>query len=163
MTERFHIQDIDAGRLRAAADQLIQDLKALLQDRAEVFEVGSTAVPGVIGKGDVDILVRTDAARFDAVREALDAGYPRNPVQMSNEVYQGYSVPSDLDVAIQLTVADGPYDFFLPFLDALRADPTLVEAYNALKRRFDGANMGAYREAKGAFIEAVLRGARPEP
>ena len=42
-------------------------------------------------------------------------------------------------------------------LDALRRSAELVAAYNALKQQFDGKPMDAYRSAKSAFVEDVLR------
>lgn len=138
---------------------ILGDLRALLPD-AEVYEVGSTALPEMPGKQDLDVLVRVPETAFEATRARLDARFPRNPDQYSSSIYQGYCVPSHLDVAIQLTVAGGPHDGFLRFLDALRADPARAAAYAALKRVMDGQPMDAYRAAKAAFIEATLsRGA----
>jgi GrpB-like predicted nucleotidyltransferase (UPF0157 family) len=155
MLDRFVIADPDPA-LRSECDRAIALVRAAVPD-AEVLEVGSTAVPGVIGKGDVDLLVRVPLAAFEATREALDRVLPRNPQQLSDAAYQGYTVPSPIDVAVQLTVKGGEYDTFVEFLDALRADPALVERYNALKREWDGQPMDEYRAAKAAFIEAVLR------
>lgn len=154
---RFRIQPAHPD-LEATREALLDGLRALVP-RADVLEVGATAIPGCIGKGDLDVLVRADAADFEATRAALDGRYPRNPDQLSNAVYQGYTVPTDgLDAAIQLTVRGGPYDDFEPFLEALRADPAEVAAYNALKRVWNGRDMDAYRAAKGAFVQGVLHG-----
>jgi len=153
--ERFRVLPPDP-RFDGERERTLSLLTEAVGDQAEVIEVGSTAVDGVIGKGDLDVLVRAPAQDFASVRARLDAILTRNPHQLSNEIYQGYLVASPLDVAVQCTVAGGPYDDFEPFLRALRSDPELVAAYNALKRRWDGAPMGAYRSAKRAFIEDVL-------
>ncbi|MFO0557575.1 MAG: GrpB family protein [Polyangiales bacterium] len=159
--QRFEIRPIDAALFAAERERLFAKLAlALATLDADVREVGSTAVEGVIGKGDLDVLVRVPAARFEAARSALDAVIDRNPDQLSNEAYQGYRVASELDVAVQLTVLGGPYDDFVPFLDRLREDRSLRDAYNALKREWDGRDMTGYREAKRAFIEGGLRGLR---
>jgi GrpB-like predicted nucleotidyltransferase (UPF0157 family) len=150
----FRVADPDP-RLPAERERVLAELRGALAD-AEVLEVGSTAVPGLIGKGDLDVLVRVPPERFAETRARLDAALPRNAEQLSTEIYQGYLVPSPLDVAVQLTVAGGPHDTFVAFLDALRDDPRLVEEYVALKRRWDGQPMDAYREAKGAFVRRVL-------
>ncbi|MEZ4316870.1 MAG: FAD-dependent oxidoreductase [Myxococcota bacterium] len=159
--ERFLLAP-EAPGLSGERDRLLARLAALVPD-AEVLEVGSTAIPGCIGKGDLDVLVRAPAARFEAVRAALDAVFPRNPHQLSNAEYQGYTVPSELDVAIQCTVKGGPYDDFEPFLVALRGDPGLVRDYDALKRQWNGQPMDAYRAAKSAFIRGVLDGPEAVP
>lgn len=145
-------------RLAGIRDRAMTDVREAAP-WADVREVGSTAIPRCIGKGDLDVLVRAPSERFDATRAALDARFPRNPDQLSSEIYQGYTVPcpDGLDAALQLTVLGGPHDDFLPFLDALLADPTRVEAYNTLKRAWDGRPMDGYREAKSAFIARILR------
>ncbi len=163
MTERFEIRAIEPSLLAGARDALLARLRAVLPAWAEAIEVGSTAVAGVIGKGDIDVLVRVPTDRFAEARALLDRTLERNPNQLSNAIYQGYLVDSELDaaeldIAVQLTVAGGPYDDFEAFLALLRADPALREAYNDLKRRHDGGSMEAYRADKRAFIEAALAG-----
>lgn len=139
---------LEAARVVSLVHQVVPD--------ADVREVGSTAVVGAIGKGDIDVLVRVHAGEFSKVRGRLDRAFARNPDQLSSEDFQGYLVPSHLDVAIQLTVLGGPHDDFLRFADLLRASPRLLAEYNALKRAHDGAPMDLYRAAKAAFIESVL-------
>lgn len=158
----FRIAPADPA-LPAVRDRVLATIHAALRGGAGVAvrEVGSTAVDGVIGKGDLDLLVLASPDRFDAVRAALDALFVRNPRQYASAIYQGYTLasgdpPGGLDVAIQLTVAGGPHDTFDAFLDRLRQDPALVEAYNALKRRWNGRSMDGYRAEKAAFIEAAL-------
>jgi GrpB-like predicted nucleotidyltransferase (UPF0157 family) len=160
LTGRFRILPPDP-RLPAERDRVLAEL-ARVVPFADVREVGSTAVPGLPGKGDLDVLVRVPEDAFPRLLQALDAVYPRNPEQFASPIYQGYLVPSPLDVALQCTVAGGPHDDFLPFLDALRSDATLRASYADLKRRFDGEPMATYRAAKQAFIEEVLssRGSR---
>lgn len=137
-------------------------MRAAVPD-AEVTEIGSTAVPGVIGKQDIDLLLRVPAVRFAETRARLDAAFERDAQQLSNDCYQGYRIPSALDIALQVTVEGGPYDDFLPFLEALRASPELIAAYNALKRDWDGHPMDRYRAEKARFIEHILAGVRPPP
>lgn len=129
---------------------------------ADALEVGSTAIEGVLGKGDLDVLVRTDESRFSALLTALDTVFDRNPAQFASPIYQGYVVQSPLDVALQCTVAGGLHDDFEPFLLALRASAPLRAAFNDLKRGFDGHSMDAYRVAKRAFVEDVLSQVRSD-
>ena len=134
-------------------------LRSCLQQHmpsAWIHEVGSTAVPGVIGKQDLDFLVRVPASAFRTTRAQLDQLFPRHTEQLSNDSYQAYRVPSPIDVAIQLTIENGDYDTFLVFLERLRASATLRGAYNQLKRRYDGRPMDEYRDAKAAFVASVL-------
>ena len=155
MAEKFRINEIDLEALEGERDRVLCLLKACVPSE-RVHEVGSTAVPGVVGKQDLDFLVLVPPQDFDSARSELDERFARNPDQLSNDVYQGYKVDSDLDVAIQLTIAGGDHDDFLDFLARLRASASLRAKYNELKQAFDGRDMDEYREAKGAFIERVL-------
>ena len=156
MSATFRVAHIDEAALRAEAKRVLELVRAILPPHAEVLEVGSTAVPGVIGKGDIDLLARAPEAHFNALRDALDRLFTRNPDQLSNAQYQGYFVHSKLDVAIQCTVLGGPYDDFEAFLEVLRADEDERAAYNTLKRAWDGLPMDEYRAAKGQFVTRVL-------
>ena len=155
MSETFHIKNVDPEALNSERQRVLELLTACLPSE-HVHEVGSTAVPGLLGKQDLDFLVLVPAKDFLSTRSVLDQRFSRNPAQLSNDVYQGYMVASDFDVAIQLTIKGGPHDSFLDFLARLRASASLRAAYNQLKQSFDGRDMDEYREAKGAFIHKVL-------
>jgi len=142
--------------LRLEVERVLGLVRAVIPPLAEVLEVGSTAVPGVIGKGDIDLHARAPKEHFDALRSALDGAFARNLDQLSDAAYQGYLVPSDLDVAIQCTVRGGPYDDFELFLEVLRADPVERAAYNELKRAWHGRPIDEYRAAKSEFISRAL-------
>ena len=155
MTDLFRISDLDAEVL----DVERRRVEALIADCVSselLHEVGSTAIPDVIGKQDLDYLILVPMADFQLVRSRLDECFPRNTNQLSSDSYQGYTVESDLDVAIQLTIEGGPHDNFLSFLTILRSRSDLRLEYNELKRSFDGRPMSEYREAKRHFIERIL-------
>ena len=161
MDDIFRIIEPDPQILDAARDEVLSNLNAQLSG-VRIEEVGSTAVDGVIGKGDLDLLVLAPREKFAATRGHLDSLYPRNPEQLSNDEYQGYLVPSMLDVAIQLTIEGTQYDTFLSFLsflsflDLLKSSAALRDAYNQLKRNMHGKPMTEYRAAKSQFIESAL-------
>jgi len=159
--ERFELQEPDPGLLASERDRVIGLIRAQLPG-VDVHEVGSTCVPGVIGKGDIDLLVRVPPHQFEAARQSLDALFCRNAKQLSDAMYQGYVVPAPIDVAVQLTVEGGPYDDFDRFIRALRSSPDRVRAYNDLKRQWSGRDMEGYRRAKASFIEATLAEVRAE-
>lgn len=154
MSDIFRLQEMHP-ELPHERERLLAAVRAAVP-HAEVLEVGSTAIDGVIGKQDLDVLVRVVREDFVRTRVRLDREFARDPHQLSNDEYQGYRVPSSIDAALQLTVRQCRYDRFSPFLDALRNDPGLVRSYNELKRRWHGQAMHDYRAAKAAFIEAVL-------
>ena len=61
-----------------------------------------------------------------------------------------------MPLGLQLTAMAGSHDFFSRARDLLRADPARVAEYDALKARWEGGDVAAYREAKAAFFEKLL-------
>lgn len=155
LDDLFQIKTRDALLYEQERTRVLSALRLILPE-ADILEVGSTAVAGVIGKEDIDVLVRVKSPAFIKARTVLDVVFKRNPDQLSNAQYQGYLVNSSMDVAIQLTILGSFYDDFERFLDALRRDPQLLSRYNALKRAWDGKPMTEYRKAKRQFIESTL-------
>ncbi len=153
--EIFQLLERDSGASPAEVCAWLDRLRSVLPS-CDVHEIGSTAIAGVIGKQDVDLLVRCDSTDFAQACEILDAEFERNPTQFSSEEFQGYRVASEFDVAIQVTVRGCTHDRFLDFRDLMRGNPEIVEQYNALKRHWNGRSMAEYREAKALFIEHVL-------
>jgi GrpB-like predicted nucleotidyltransferase (UPF0157 family) len=155
MVELFHVRQIDSALLNGERRRVLQRLKTLLPF-ATVVEVGSTAVDGVIGKEDVDFLVRVGPGRFREARDALDHHFERNVRQFADSEFQGYRIESPIDVSAHLTTKNRYYDLFEKFLIRLRADPALRKAYNDLKTAWDSRPMDEYRAAKSDFISAAL-------
>ena len=153
--ETFRVRQFDENLLRQEVDRVLGLIRKVVPS-ASVMEVGSTAIEGVVGKQDLDFVVRVPSNRFDQARRIMDLAFSRNSQQISNGEYQGYVVPSPLDVAIQLIVEDGQYDTFEKFLLTVSADPALKRAYNDLKVAWDGRPMKEYRVAKRCFIDSVL-------
>ena len=155
MNDLFLISQADVAMIDTERRRVIELLSELLNS-AYISEVGSTAVDGVIGKQDLDYLIRVPGEEFSQVREILDSRFDRISNQLSTDEYQGYIVKSELDVAIQLTIAGGAHDDFLDFLDLLKRSSELREHYNELKRNYHGKPMDEYRSAKRNFIETAL-------
>jgi GrpB-like predicted nucleotidyltransferase (UPF0157 family) len=143
-----------------AAFELQRDLVLVLVPGAEVEHVGSTAVPGALTKGDLDLLVRVDPAAFPTAVGMLSSHYAVHQPKNWTRTLASFKDPSSHqpEVGIQLVVAGSPDDrLFGPFRDALIHDPALLTEYNELKRRLDGADYERYTEQKGQFVEGVLR------
>lgn len=156
MEDVFRISNLPSKLLQQEREHALILLTQLVPYKF-VFEVGSTAVDGMLGKQDLDFLVRVPREHFASTRLLLDDNFARNPHQFSSEIYQGYIIDSELDVAIQLTIEGGPQDTFLDFLNLLLSNSDLRDQYNQLKQNFDGKPMDIYRDAKRAFIEDALR------
>lgn len=146
----------DAERLFA---RVAAELSALLPASAEVHHVGATAVPGCLTKGDLDIVVRVGPEALAEADAALAARFTRNEGSKRTDAFSSFEdATATPHLGVQLTAKGGADDYFHLFAEALRRSPELVAAYNALKQRFDGKPMDAYRRAKSAFVEDVLRG-----
>jgi GrpB-like predicted nucleotidyltransferase (UPF0157 family) len=128
---------------------------------AQIEHIGSTAIPGCLTKGDLDILVRVPSARFHEADEILSTRYARNTGSVRNDTFASFhDENANPPLGVQLTAIGGPFDDFLPFRDWLLKNQTWVERYNRLKADCEGLDMDEYRRRKGAFVEEVLALAR---
>lgn len=139
--------------LEAEWESARASLEGLLPSGVEIHHVGATSVPGCLTKGDLDVCVRTPPSLFSVCDDALASRYPRNEGSDRTPVFSSFAQGN---LGIQLVVRGSELDTFLAFRDLLRADPALLEVYNALKLVWDGRPMDAYRDAKGEFILAAL-------
>lgn len=163
--EQFQLVDPDEARERA--DKLFsvmhRTLSEMLPLTAEVRHIGSTAVPGCLTKGDLDILIRLPVEDFAAADSALASKFRRNEGSVRTATFSAFEEASlDPHIGLQLTTIDGPYDFFHSFVEALLSSPELVSEYNDLKLKHDGTDMELYRAAKDAFVERVLHDFRSQ-
>lgn len=153
-------EDQQAVRDRAAQlfARLRAELEAVLPADCHVLHVGATAIPDCLTKGDLDLVVRCEAADFAKADTVLADRFARNLGSLRTADFSAFEDASSVPpCGVQLTVRSGPLDVFHLFADALRNDPILLGRYNALKRCYDGRSMDAYRDAKAAFVHSVLR------
>ncbi len=128
-----------------------------LLPRASVHHIGSTAVPGSLTKGDLDVLVQVTCEQFAGADEVIAEHYERNRGSDRTDAFSAFvNTSSTPHLGIQLVVRGSEADVFLQWRDQLRSDTALVLAYDALKRRFEGRKMSEYRNAKSRFIEKYL-------
>jgi RimJ/RimL family protein N-acetyltransferase/GrpB-like predicted nucleotidyltransferase (UPF0157 family) len=156
---RVHFRPVE--ELRPAAEAALathRDRVLGLLPEAQVEEMGATAVPGSLTKGDFDLLVRVSASGFPAAREALGGRYAVHQLENWSPTFAGFKeeLSDGLPVGVQLVAADSDDDRMLRRTrDALRDRPELLERYNELKRSFEGANPDEYRRAKTAFLDEL--------
>jgi GrpB-like predicted nucleotidyltransferase (UPF0157 family) len=157
------------AEVREPVASVFGDLQAFLSEwlpRAEIEHVGATSVPGALTKGDLDICVRVESARFDEADRLLGERFARNA---DSEPMTGLSQFCDsirnVDVGIQLVLRDGEADFFVRWRDMLRESPELRERYDELERRWNGLDRERYRADEARFIGDALasRPASPRP
>jgi GrpB-like predicted nucleotidyltransferase (UPF0157 family) len=103
-------------------------IKRLLP-QAEILHVGSTAITGVLTKGDLDILVRVTKTQFPKADSVLASHFCRNITTWRDESFSSFKDDkSDPPLGIQLTVRGGAQDVFTQFRDALKKTRRLSPA-----------------------------------
>lgn len=124
---------------------------------ADIQHVGSTAVPGSVTKGDLDIQVRVDSNRFDDAIEILSKRYKLNAGSISTSEFRAFEDSEAYPpLGIQLTVIGSEFDFFWKIRDILLQNPDLKKEYDDLKLKYEGSDMEVYRDAKEKFFEKIL-------
>jgi GrpB-like predicted nucleotidyltransferase (UPF0157 family) len=147
-------------RFREAAGRAFREhgraLAALLP-AARTEHVGSTAVPGSLTKGDLDICVIVPPADFAEADALLGGRHTRNLGSIHTAEFAAFTVDDEaIDVGIQLVAAGSAWDTFVRWRELLRADADLRRAYDDLKRRHEGRPMDEYRSAKSDFIQGAI-------
>jgi GrpB-like predicted nucleotidyltransferase (UPF0157 family) len=134
--------------------------------RLRVEHVGSSSVPGLGGKGYVDLVVLYPDGALDAAKDVLAAlGFQRQrgrdpwpetrPLRLGQVEHAGRSYPVNAHV---VAASAGEVAELLTFRDRLRADPALQRAYEAEKRDLAGGVLDGvdYAEKKSGFVRRVL-------
>ncbi|HEU4562245.1 MAG TPA: GrpB family protein [Longimicrobium sp.] len=148
-------------RSREAVYQLFRQVETQLRTvvhSADIQHVGSTAIPGSLTKGDLDVQVRVAGSEYSEAKEKLSEIYAVNPGGFASEdaiSFEDYSTQPPLGV--HLTVIGGTADIQWKFRDLLIESADLREQYDRLKRQFEGGSMERYREAKAEFVSRVLQ------
>jgi GrpB-like predicted nucleotidyltransferase (UPF0157 family) len=146
--------DALASRIRGAVGTHLLDLQ----------HVGSTAVPGLLSKPVIDIAatVASEAAADACIAPLERLGFRYRGTNGDDPQRRYYVLAADTvrDAQLHLYILPAPaWHAMLRFRDALRADPSLVEAYAAEKRRLAelvGWDKALYSVEKGPFVQRVL-------
>lgn len=100
----------------ASANRLFNEVSRKLAQvipAAEIYHVGSTAIPGTLTKGDLDILVRVSAGDFRMADEVLERMFRRNAGSFRSEVFAAFLDHStEPDLAFSLSYATVKPTFF---------------------------------------------------
>ncbi len=150
------------GRVAGVFARRRAELEGMLPG-ARVEHVGSTAVPGSLTKGDLDICVIVAGEEFERASRVLAERFEIHQPENWSPTLASFTAPSEvgIDVGVQLVPAGSPDErYFVAWRDHLRADPDLRARYDALKLRHQADGMDAYRAAKERLIRvtASLRG-----
>jgi GrpB-like predicted nucleotidyltransferase (UPF0157 family) len=127
----------------------------------ELVLVGGSSVPGALTHGDVDLHLRVPAPDFAEVVAALREVYPVVHPEIWSATLATFTVPrhtaADLPTGLAATPRGSVHDVrFTRSWQRLRADPKLVEQYNAMKLAEDGPDGAQYEARKSAFFDRLL-------
>jgi GrpB-like predicted nucleotidyltransferase (UPF0157 family) len=159
------VREADASA--PAVAKRVADLIAAKRPGAAAEHIGSSAVPGLAGKGTVDLLLPTPPEEIPAVTaDLLELGFQRQAVVTAfpptRPMLQGIIRHGDTSFRVHVHVvpaASAEVEALRGFRDALLADGALREEYAQLKRSIvaSGAvDSIAFSRAKHAWIVGVL-------
>lgn len=123
-----------------------------------IEQVGSSALPGAVGKMDVDFAVRVDRKDFEKAIENLSSIYtPWKKDTLWNKDMAVFSSIKECPIDVMVVVIDTPYDYFHTVRDYLRDNPAILKEYNALKKQHQGSSYKDYRSAKNTFFRKIWK------
>lgn len=136
---------------------LYKELQLILPN-ARIEHIGSSAIPGSISKGDLDVFVGIDHAHFDhalTLIKSLDFREKEGTFR-SDELCMLVTDKFNYDVAIQLVSNGSEFEDFLRFRDLLKSNNELVKEYNEVKLMAQSLDENVYRQGKNIFITKIL-------
>jgi GrpB-like predicted nucleotidyltransferase (UPF0157 family) len=157
----------EANGAAPAVARQVAELIAARHPGAVAEHIGSSAVPGLAGKGTVDLLIPAPPEEIPALtddllalgfqRQAVATAFPPTRPMLQGIIRHG---GTSFRVHVHVVPADSPEVAALRgFRDALLADPVLRAEYEQLKRAIVGAgtvDSVAFSKAKHAWIVAAL-------
>ncbi len=147
--------------VRDTVASLFQRVEAQVRNlvpSADVQHVGSTAIPGALTKGDLDVQVRVAGTEYVAAKDRLSKIYTVNVGGFAADDATSFEdCGTKPPLSVHLTVIGGSADIQWKFRDLLAASAELRDQYDQLKRRFEGRSMAKYRDAKAEFVSRVLQ------
>jgi GrpB-like predicted nucleotidyltransferase (UPF0157 family) len=144
-----------------------EKVEALLQDYDTTIEhVGSTAIPGTIGKGIIDIVVtcQDKSVQFAIIETLTTGGYRQGELQKPYDgrlffcSVEGKSQAGDVHLHLVIQNSTNHLEV-TQFRDYLLGNPELVESYNEEKQRLaklTDNDRSQYVVLKGPFIKKML-------
>lgn len=172
--ERQPVVIVDYDPTWGDVASFLTEVLAPLVPGAAVLHIGSTAVPGLAGKGTIDLLVVVPSQGVPGAVEALlSAGVQTRPNGFPAHRPLLFAAVQDGDHTHQVHVhvvpaGDDEVRVQTEFVTALRSDPKLREQYAALKRSIVQSGTDdpvPYSAAKDAWLAHTLRrlGLPPTP
>jgi GrpB-like predicted nucleotidyltransferase (UPF0157 family) len=163
--DKYRFREYDS-RYRSLFAAEKKSLQNILGASARIQHVGSTSVPGLGGKGILDIAVGVPVGRVTAIKQKLvEFGYEfRETASTPQRLFFRRDYPDGRRlrrVHVHLTEYKGrDWDEMTSFREHLWNNPEAVEEYVKIKKKAVAKARGkgdVYRKEKEQFIESVLR------
>ncbi|HEY1041104.1 MAG TPA: GrpB family protein [Candidatus Paceibacterota bacterium] len=140
---------------------IFEEQKAQLEKilpQVDIQHVGSRAVPGAIGKFDIDVQIRVTLDQFEDVIEILSKHFtPKHP-NLWTETLAIFHNNGEFLIDIVVTMIGSEKDIcYYGVRDVLIKNPELLTRYNSMKIGCEGKTYEEYRNVKQKFlIEEIL-------
>lgn len=133
---------------------------------ADFHHVGSTAVPGLAAKPEIDVLVIVGTEPGGTIEQKMSTlGYVRGKDLSYGHQFYRRDVDGVRTHKVHVCVGQHPQiQRMIRFRDLLRQDSALRRHYQELKLRLEagGSDIKEYLAGKAPFIDGVMRGDRPD-
>lgn len=136
---------------------------------AEIHRVGSTSVPGLGGKGIIDILIGIKSWQElkNVARKLKKLGFKHIHPKEKGRVFLSRVGPTKLgDVHIHVAIKGGkPYKEILAFRDYLRKNKREVKRFFRLKLKWEKETKGIrvkYGKLKEKYVKEILARTAPK-
>ena len=121
----------------------------------ELVLTGGTSVPGALTVGDIDLHLRVVPGEFAASVARMREVYDPVHLEIWTESLATFAVSGEA-VGIAVTPVGSEHDRrFAEAWFRLRTDPTLLEAYNRMKRDHADGTDAEYLAAKADFFNSL--------
>ena len=167
----YERRPVAVGPWDPRAPQVAAAVIAIVAERRpdlHLEHIGSTSVPGLPGKGIIDLATETDPAAIPSVvADLCELGFgpqpgpdpwpPTRPMLVGSYALDG----REYRIHLHVQPVGGDFAIDLRFRDALRADPALAADYARVKAEIVDAADGpldgvVYQDAKGGWIVTSL-------
>lgn len=120
---------------------------------SDVQHVGSSSIPGAIGKLDLDFQIRVDKQDFEKTIEILNSNFKEKQKKLWTEDFAIFkTIKNNIPIDMVVTTKNSIYDDGYKVRDELKSNKKLLEEYNKLKMEYHGKLYSEYSKAKYEFL-----------